>query len=289
LQVFRGLDDPNPPLGALPAALQPYLYCLAHPSAKTWMAKFEVQHDLSLAPCYVKPFVPFDLPSATGVDPTVTSLVTLNVSFAPDSSGTPGAHPLNSADTRGLSSADALAKLMGKALVTSPGKSPNRRSSQRKASSKGKAPAKALSFASPPLSPPRAATSPSGKSEEAQIVPPPPGYRPPPRIPASTLARTFNPTQARSAQHPMLSRWSLPIEFEQALQYADAALPADAYLFVPPDDDDAAIPTRFDRKEFPPTVAEKGIHGSLTPRRPSPPGPLDTLPSDTRGHLGAPL
>jgi len=48
----------------------------------------------------------------------------------------------------------------------------------------------------------------------------------------------------------MLSRWSLPIEFEQALQYADAALPADAYLFVPPDDDDAAIPTRFDRKSF---------------------------------------
>jgi len=42
----------------------------------------------------------------------------------------------------------------------------------------------------------------------------------------------------------MLSRWSLPIEFEQALQYADAA------LFVPPDDDDAAIPTRFDRKSF---------------------------------------
>jgi len=48
----------------------------------------------------------------------------------------------------------------------------------------------------------------------------------------------------------MLSRWSLPIEFEQALQYADAALPADAYLLVPPDDDDAAIPTRFDRKSF---------------------------------------
>ena len=45
----------------------------------------------------------------------------------------------------------------------------------------------------------------------------------------------------------MLSRWSLPIEFEQALQYADAALQPDAYLFVPPDDDDAAIPTRFDR------------------------------------------
>jgi hypothetical protein len=35
----------------------------------------------------------------------------------------------------------------------------------------------------------------------------------------------------------MLSRWSLLIEFEQALQYADAAVPADAYLFVPPDDD----------------------------------------------------
>jgi hypothetical protein len=48
----------------------------------------------------------------------------------------------------------------------------------------------------------------------------------------------------------MLSRWSLPIEFEQALQYANAALPADAYLFVPPDNDDAAIPTRFDRKSF---------------------------------------
>ena len=42
LQVFRGFDNPNPPLGTLPAALQPYLYCLAHPSAKTWMAKFEV-------------------------------------------------------------------------------------------------------------------------------------------------------------------------------------------------------------------------------------------------------
>ena len=48
----------------------------------------------------------------------------------------------------------------------------------------------------------------------------------------------------------MLSRWSLPIEFEQALQYADAALPPDAYLFVPPDDDNAAIPTRFDRKRL---------------------------------------
>ena len=49
----------------------------------------------------------------------------------------------------------------------------------------------------------------------------------------------------------MLSRWSLPIEVEQALQYANAALPADAYLFVPPDDDDdAAIPTRFYRKSF---------------------------------------
>ena len=47
----------------------------------------------------------------------------------------------------------------------------------------------------------------------------------------------------------MLSRWSLPIEFEQALKYADAALPADAYLFVPPDDD-AAILTRIDRKSF---------------------------------------
>jgi len=127
LQVFRGLNDPNPPLGTLPAALQPYLYCLAHPSAKSWMAKFEVQHDLSLAPSYVKPFVPFDLPSATGVNPTVTSLVTLNASFALDSSGTPGAHSLNLADTRKLSSADELAKLMGKALVTSPGKSPNRR------------------------------------------------------------------------------------------------------------------------------------------------------------------
>jgi hypothetical protein len=33
LQVFRGLDNPNPPLGTLPAALQPYLYCLAHLSA----------------------------------------------------------------------------------------------------------------------------------------------------------------------------------------------------------------------------------------------------------------
>jgi len=69
LQVFRGLDDPNPPLGTLPPTLQPYLYCLAHPSAKLWMAKFEVQHDLSLAPSYVKPFVPFDLPSATGSTP----------------------------------------------------------------------------------------------------------------------------------------------------------------------------------------------------------------------------
>jgi hypothetical protein len=48
----------------------------------------------------------------------------------------------------------------------------------------------------------------------------------------------------------MLSRWSLPIEFEQALQYADAALPADAYLFVPPDENDAAIPTRLDQKSF---------------------------------------
>jgi hypothetical protein len=137
LQVFRSLDDPNPSLGTLPAALQPYLYCLAHPSAKSWMAKLEVQHDLSLAPSYVKPFVPFDLPSATGVNPTVTSLVTLNASFALDSSGTPGAHSLNLADTRGLSSADALAKLMEKALVTSPGKSPNRRLSQKKAPSRG--------------------------------------------------------------------------------------------------------------------------------------------------------
>jgi len=118
LQVFRGLDDPNPPLGTLSAALQPYLYCWAHPSAKSWMAKFEVQHDLSLAPSYVKPFVPFDLPSATGVNPTVTSLVTLNASFALDRSGTPGAHSINSADTRGLSSADALAKLLGKVLVS---------------------------------------------------------------------------------------------------------------------------------------------------------------------------
>ena len=139
---------------------------------------------------------------------------------------------------------------MGKALVTSPGKSPNRRLSQRKAPSKGKAPAKALSFASPPLSPPRAATSPSGKGEEAEIVPPPPGYCPPPLIPASTLGRTFNPTHARLAQDPMFLRWSLPIEYEQALQYADAALPADACLFVPPDDDDAAIPTRCDRNSF---------------------------------------
>jgi len=199
LQVFRSLDDPNPPLGTLPAALQPYLYCLAHPSAKTWIAKFKVQHDLSLALSYFKPLVPFDLLSATGVDPTVTSLVTLNASFASDSSGTPGAHSLSSADTRGLSSADALAKLMGKALVTSPGISPNRRLSQRKAPSKGKAPAKALSFALPPLSPLRAATSPFGKSEEAEILPPPPGYRLPPRIPALTLGRTFNPTHARVA------------------------------------------------------------------------------------------
>jgi len=166
------------------------------------MAKFEVQHDLSIAPSYVKPFVLFDLPSATGVNPIVTALVTLYASFAPDSSGTPGAHLLNSADTRGLSSADALAKLMGKALVTSPGKSPNRRLSQKKAPSQGKAPAKALSFASPPSSPPRAATLPSGKSEEAEIVPPPPGYRPPPRIPASTHGRTFNLTHARLAQQP---------------------------------------------------------------------------------------
>jgi hypothetical protein len=135
------------------------------------MAKFEVQHDLSLAPSYVKPFVPFDLPSATGVNPTVTSLVTLNASFAPDSSGTRGVQSLNLADTRGLSSADALAKLMGKALMTSPGKSPNRRLTQKKAPSKGKERAKALSFASPPLSPPRPATSPSGKSEEAEILP----------------------------------------------------------------------------------------------------------------------
>jgi len=30
-------------------------YYLAHPSAKSWMAKFKVQHDLSLAPSYVKP------------------------------------------------------------------------------------------------------------------------------------------------------------------------------------------------------------------------------------------
>jgi hypothetical protein len=34
LQVFRGLDHPNPPLDALPANLKPYLYCLAQPSAK---------------------------------------------------------------------------------------------------------------------------------------------------------------------------------------------------------------------------------------------------------------
>jgi hypothetical protein len=51
------------------------------------------------------------------------------------------------------------------------------------------------------------------------------------------------------SSHPILSRWSLPIEFEQALQYANAALPADAYLFVLPDDD-AAIPKRFNRKSF---------------------------------------
>jgi len=44
--------------------------------------------------------------------------------------------------------------------------------------------------------------------------------------------------------------WSLPIEFEQALQYANTALPADAYLFVAPDDDNAAIPTRFNQKSF---------------------------------------
>jgi hypothetical protein len=85
------------------------------------MAKFEVQHDLSLAPSYVKTFIPFDLPSATGVDPTVSALETLNESLAPDSSDTPGAHSLISANTQGLSSANALADLMGKALVTSPG------------------------------------------------------------------------------------------------------------------------------------------------------------------------
>jgi hypothetical protein len=58
-------------------ALQLYLYCLAHPSTKTWTAKFNIHHDLSLAPSYVKPFVPFDLSSATGVSPPVTALVTL--------------------------------------------------------------------------------------------------------------------------------------------------------------------------------------------------------------------
>jgi hypothetical protein len=69
LQVFRGLDKPNPLLGALPAALQPYLYCLAHPSAKTWMAKFEVQHDLSLAPSYVNRLSRLTSPALQGSTP----------------------------------------------------------------------------------------------------------------------------------------------------------------------------------------------------------------------------
>ena len=149
LQVFRGLYTPNPLLSTLPAASQPYIYCLAHSLAKTWMAKLEVQHDISLAPSYVKAFVPFDPPSATGVNPTVTALVTQHASFAPNDNNTPGANLHNLANTRGLSSADALAKLMGNALVMSPGKSPKRRLSQKKAPSQGKAPAQALSFVSP--------------------------------------------------------------------------------------------------------------------------------------------
>jgi hypothetical protein len=88
LQVFKVVDDTHPPLGDLPAALQPYLYCLSHPSTKTWTAKFDVQHDLLLAPSYVRPFLPFNLPSATGVSPSVTALVTLN-DFLTDSNSTP--------------------------------------------------------------------------------------------------------------------------------------------------------------------------------------------------------
>ena len=255
-QVFKGVNDTHPPLGDLPAALQPYLYCLAHPSTKTWTAKFDVQHDLSLAPSYVRPFLPFNLPSATGVSPSVTALVALNDRLA-DSTTTPsgGVSSGTSVNTRGLTSGETLVKLMGKALNTGPGQSPIRRLTHKKPPASDRLPAKQLDY--PPASPPRTADPPAAAERPGpEGVPPPPGYYPPAQRPpprggnAPAPDRTYNTIRTRSFSRPTLSDWCLPIEFEQTLQYANLDLPSKAYLFTPREEDDAGLPSRFDRNAF---------------------------------------
>jgi len=150
-------------------------------------------------------------------------------------------------------------KTHGEGAKHSPGQSPIRRSTHKKPPAGVRLPAKQLDYLpSPPASPPRTADPPAAaESPGLEIVLPPPGYCPPAQRPpprggsAPAPGRTsYNPTRACSFLRPTLSDWCLPIEFEQTLQYADLDLPSEGNLFTPHEEDDAELPSRFDRKAF---------------------------------------
>jgi len=63
-------------LGALSPAMQPFLYCLAHPDTRAWASKygFQAMQDLVPCPSYVRTLVSFTVPANPNPPPSLSKL-----------------------------------------------------------------------------------------------------------------------------------------------------------------------------------------------------------------------
>jgi len=74
LAVFR--QDALLLLGDLPPAMQPFLYCLAHPGTATWASRcgFQAMQSLDTCPSYVRVLAAFKVPADPHLEPSLSRL-----------------------------------------------------------------------------------------------------------------------------------------------------------------------------------------------------------------------
>jgi len=112
-------------LGNLSLAMQPFLYCLAHPGTLTWASKygFQAMQDLVHCPSYVRTLVLFTVPANPNLPPSLSKLTSkaeLSSVSSPKSRATPG-----SQDSLAIR-CQMLLSMLGNAITTTPDKSPQR-------------------------------------------------------------------------------------------------------------------------------------------------------------------
>ena len=145
LAVFR--QDAFLLLGDLPPAMQPFLYCLAHPGTAAWASRygFQAMQSLDTCPSYVRVLAAFKVPADPHLEPSLSRL-TQKAELAglqlPDRA--PRAPPDDLIDSAALQR-QALLKLLGTSAPT-PDKSPGRLSSLKKTRLADAPPRKALDF-----------------------------------------------------------------------------------------------------------------------------------------------